>query len=54
MLFFRKGRKHRKRNRDNAYKKEKKSKTFGLTRNEMDSLVLNLALKPKIPVVSVR
>ena len=59
MFFYKK--KHRKRNKSKSKVfdisqcvKKKERKRFGLTQNEMDDLILNLMIKERTPIISIR
>ena len=59
MFFYKK--KYRKRNKSKSKVfdispcvKKKERKRFGLTQNEMDDLILNLMIKERPPIISIR
>ena len=57
MMFFYKKHRHKKhKNKGKCVDMSgcmKTKKRFGLTANEMDELILQMALKPKIPIIEV-
>ncbi len=55
MFFFFRKRKHKKKNKTKSFgPKSKEKKRFGLTANEMDELIFQMAEKPKIPIVFIK